>query len=440
MRRDGSTIWLTAILAAALLFPAISEADVVTGISLEKLGILQTPGTGARPYGMGLAYSAVSDDAFALLYNPAGLAQVGDKELSIGLHHTGRDVTLGYEGLESMQSGSYTSFGNLAFVYPYPAYRGSLVLGFGIFRVGSSDLDTYKSGYLSGIPATSENSYTQSGNIYQVHMGIGAEVTPNVALGAGLVFWREGIDFTEQIVYEDPGSLAVYTDAVSMDMNGFSFNLGMLVRFNEVFGAGFLFTSPAWLNYKGNGYITYDGIYYEGPYIDWTYDESGVIDEDYTLPMRFRGGVSARLAPLLLSFDLEYIDYSQTKYFGKRLIDDLSPGRPPVLDGVWNIFVGGELAIPNVPVRLRGGYNYMPLSLSTIEEIVFIENDQLVSYVGDARIIRERQNYTFGAGVVIDQMVGIDAALAFGSFERETDYSTDKQETIEFVLTGTYRF
>lgn len=440
MRKQGSVIWLVAVLAAALLFPSVSEADVGVGISLEKLGILVTPGTGARPYGMGLAYSAVSDDAFALLYNPAGLTQVSDKELSIGLHHTGRDVTSSYEGLQSTQSGSYTSFGNFAFAYPYPTYRGSLVLGFGVFRVGSGDLDTYKNGYLSDIPATAENSYTQSGNTYQYHLGIGAEVTPNVSLGAGLVFWRGSIDFTEQIIYEDPGSLAVYTDAVSMNMNGFSFNLGLLFRFNDILGAGFMFTSPAWLNYRGDGYITYDGIYYEGPFIDWTYDEIGRIDEDYTLPMKFRGGASARLAALLLSFDLEYIDYSQTKYNGKRLIDDLSPGRPPVLESVWNIFVGGELAIPNVPVRLRGGYNYMPLSLSTMEEIVFIENDMLVSYIGDARIIRERHNYTFGAGIVIDRILAIDAAFSFGGFERETDYSTEKRETTEFVLTGTYRF
>ena len=439
MRKQGSIIWLT-LLAAVLLFPSVSEADVGIGISLEKLGILVKPGTGARPYGMGMAYSAVSDDAFALLYNPAGLAQVSNKELSLGLHHTGRDVAGSYDGLQSTQSGSYTSFGNFALTYPYPTYRGSLVLGFGVFRVGSSDLDTYRNSYLSDIPATAENSYTQSGNIYQYHLGIGAEITPNVSLGAGLVFWRESVDFTEQIIYEDPGSLAVYTDAVSMNMNGFSFNIGLLMRFNDILGAGFLFTSPAWLNYRGTGYLTYDGIYYEGPFIDWTYDEAGLIDEDYTLPMKFRGGASARLAILLLSFDLEYIDYSQTKYNGKRLIDDLSPGRPPVLKSVWNIFAGGELTIPNVPVRLRAGYNYMPLSLSTIEEIVFIENDMLASYVGDAGIIHERQNYTFGAVIVIDRMFAIDAAFSFGSFERETEYSTEKQETTEFVLTGTYRF
>jgi long-subunit fatty acid transport protein len=440
MMNKGSIVRLAAFLAASMLLSSISAADVGVGMSLERLGILATPGAGARPYAMGLAYTAVSDDAFALLFNPAGLAQVSKKEISIGLHHTSRDVTIGYEGLRSTQSGSYTSFEDLAFVYPYPTYRGSLVLGFGVFRAGGSDLDAYRSGYLSDIPATSENSYTQSGNIYQYHFGMGAEVSPNVSLGAGFVFWDESLDFTEQIIYEDPGSLAVYTDAVSLDLTGFSFNVGMLLRFNEILAAGFLFTSPAWLSYEGDGYLTYDGIYYEGPYIDWTYDESGLIDEEYTLPMKFRGGVSARFAPLLLSLDLEYIDYSQTKYNGKRLFDELSPGRPAVFESAWNIFVGGEVAVPNSPVLLRGGYSYMPLALTTIEEITIIESDALLTYVGDAEIVRQRQYYMFGAGIVIDRVLAIDAGISFGSFERETDYLTEKQETTEFVLTGTYRF
>ena len=82
----------------------------------------------------------------------------------------------------------------------------------------------------------------------------------------------------------------------------------------------------------------------------------------------------------------------------------------------------------------------MPLSLSTIEEIVFIENDELVAYVGDAEIVHERHLFSFGAGVLIDRVLTIDAAFAFGSFERDTGYFVDKQKTTEIVLSGTYRF
>jgi len=432
-----------AAIAAAVLAFAFSpaSADVGSGIALERLGLLSVRGSGARPLSMGNAYTAISDDAFALLFNPAGLARMKEMELSFGLHHARRELRNDYLGTSADQTGSYTSLDHIALAYPYSRYRGGIVFGFGIFRVGSSDLESLRNGYLAEIPATSRNVLTQSGNIYQYHIGVGVDVSPSISLGASLVLWDESVDFTEEIVYEDPGSLAVYTDDVSIDMDGLSLNIGLMIELFEDAKIGLLFTSPAWISYYGEGVTNYEGTYYEGPYSGWTSDPSyGLIDEDYTLPMQLRGGVSARLAYLLLSADLSYIDYSQTKKNGQRLVDELSPDRPSVLDAAWNFYAGAELTVPNVPLRIRGGYSYMPLSLSTIEEIVFIENDQLVAYVGDAEIVRERHLFTMGAGVLIDQIFEIDAAFAFGSFERDTGYFAEERKTAEVLLSGSYRF
>lgn len=437
-RRIVITAIVTALMVSA---PSLTSAGVGSGIALERLGLLSLGGSGARPLSMGNAYTAVSDDAFALVFNPAGLARMREKELSFGLHYALRELENDYLGTSAEQSGSYTSFGNIALGYPYPSYRGDLVFGFGIFRVGSSDLESIRNGYLDEIPATSQNYLIQSGNIYQYHIGVGVRVAPTISLGASLVLWDESIDFTEEIIYEDPGSLAVYTDDVSLDMDGLSLNLGLMIELLEEVRIGLLFTSPSWISYYGEGITYYEGTYYEGPYSGWESDPFyGVIDEDYTLPMQLRGGVSARLAPLLLSVDISYIDYSQTKKNGQKLVDDLSAGRPSVLDAVWNVYAGAELTVPNLPLYLRGGYSYMPLSLSTVEEIVFIENDQLVAYVGDAEIVRERHLLSFGGGILVDRILEIDAAVAFGSFERDTGYYAEKQRTTEFVLTGTYRF
>jgi hypothetical protein len=424
-----------AILLAAILFiPAASSAQVGVGISLERLGILTTPGTGARPISMGYAYTAVSDDAFSLLYNPAGLAQIRRKELSFGLHHTNRDVANTYLGIKAEQSGSYTSLGHFAFIYPYPTYRGSLVLGFGVFRAGSSDLESLRSAYLSDIPAMIENSYTQSGNIYQYHFGVGIDISPQIAVGTGLVIWDESIDFTEQWIHEGPESRDIFTDDVSVDMDGVSFNLGLLVRMTEIIRAGLMFTSPTWVSFQGEGVTTDEGTYYES---DPVY---GAIDEEYTLPMQLRGGFSASLAGLLLSADVAYIDYSQTKYEGQRLIDYDTSGRPHVLDAVWNLFAGAEFTFPNAPVRLRGGYCYMPLSLKMIEEISYLDIDEWVTYYYDAEIVRERQFFSFGAGVLLDRVLAVDAAMMLGSYERDTGYLVEEQKTVEVILSGTYRF
>lgn len=434
---------IASFMAAALLLAAGSAvADIGAGITLERLGMLSINGSGARPFAMGNAYTSVSDDVYALLFNPAGLAQMKQNELSFGLNHARRETMNDYSGTRAEQTGSYTSLGHLALAYPYPTYHGGLVFGFGIFKVGSSDIESLRNGVLSELSATSQNLLTQSGNIYQYHFGIGVDVSPSISVGASLVLWDESIDFTEQITYEDPGSLAVYTDDVSLDMDGLSLNLGLMIELYEDIKIGLLFTSPTWISYYGEGVTNYEGTYYiVGPYSGWTSDpQYALIDEDYTLPMQLRGGISARIAYLLLSADAAYIDYSQTKKDGLRLTDDLTPGRPEVLDAAWNIHLGAELALPNVPLWIRGGYSYMPLSLNTIEEIAFIENDALVAYVGDAEIVRERHLFSLGAGILIDDVFMIDAAVAFGSFERDTEFFVEERKNTEILLSGTYSF
>ena len=84
---------------------------------------------------MGGAYTAVSDDGFALIYNPAGLAEIRRREISFGLHERTDEIKNTFGSLASTQSTSYTSFGHFTAVYPYPTYRGSLVFAVGYEKV-----------------------------------------------------------------------------------------------------------------------------------------------------------------------------------------------------------------------------------------------------------------------------------------------------------------
>ena len=62
------------------LFCLINQATTIsadnTGASFLKIGI------GARPIGMGSAYTAISDDVQAIQWNPGGLAQLNKKEIT----------------------------------------------------------------------------------------------------------------------------------------------------------------------------------------------------------------------------------------------------------------------------------------------------------------------------------------------------------------------
>ena len=433
-----------AILAAAaalmLAVPFAAHAQILAGLSLERLGFLSTTGTGARPFAMGGAYTAAGNDVFSLLYNPAGLADMRSGEVSIGLHQRSDKIT----NANVDQSTSNTSLGHIAAAYPMPTYRGSLVLGFGVFQAGTSNLESVKHAYLSDIPATVENRLAQSGIIYQYQFGLGVDLSPRISIGASFVLWDESIDTEEGIDYSDADSMAFWSDDVTMDLDGVSFNVGLLMRISDNVRAGFSFTSPAWLNFSGEGVTRYVGHYTAGG--GWTTDPyTALIDDEYTLPMRFNGGLAITAGQLTLAGDISYCDYSQTEYNGLAITSELDPGMEHVLDATLDFRVGAEMTLPQAPVRFRAGFAYVPLEVSIMEEIAYIADDEPTAIIADFETERERKFFTFGVGGTIDRVLTLDLGVAIGGWEKVAENGageavTQERSTTEVVLSGTYRF
>ena len=65
---------LIAFLAVFVL--SVNISSVETGAAFLKLGM------GARPVGLGGAFTAISNDVNAIAYNPAGIAQLESNEYS----------------------------------------------------------------------------------------------------------------------------------------------------------------------------------------------------------------------------------------------------------------------------------------------------------------------------------------------------------------------
>jgi long-subunit fatty acid transport protein len=445
MRKALRLTLAVALFAAIAASPCLVRAQILAGLALERLGVLSLPGTGARPLAMGGAYTAAGDDVFALLYNPAGLVEARSNEISISLHQRGDDVTNYYRPLSSAQPNTSTTLGHIAGVYPYPTYRGSLVLGFGVFQAGNSSLESIKNAYLPGIPATAENTYIQTGTLYQYCFGVGVDVSPSVSIGAGIAIWDESIEIGEEINYADADSQAFYRDDVSLDLDGVSFNVGLLVRFGEALRAGFSFTSPAWLSFDGVGTTRYTGDYTAGG--GWTTDPlTGAIEEDYTLPMKWSGGLALTLPLLTVGADVSYADYSQTKYNGLTIRSEIDPGKRQVLEGVWSFRAGAEARLPMAPVSVRAGYAYVPLELSSVEEIAYIVDDSPLSVIADFETPRSRRFWSLGVGGVIDRVLSLDAAVVFGGYTKTTSGAdgrtlfSETRDVVEFVVSGAYRF
>ncbi|HSG28265.1 MAG TPA: UPF0164 family protein, partial [Candidatus Krumholzibacterium sp.] len=160
---------ITAIILATFILSLAggSSAQVQGLLSLDRLSLLDTWKTGGRPLGMGMAYTAVSDDAFSLIYNPAGLVQIEDRELSIGIHHNQMNIDNRYESFRYSGDNSSTSFGHIAYINPMNTYGGNIVFGLGMFRSNSSDIEYVRNALRPDLEGAIENSLLQSGTVYQ---------------------------------------------------------------------------------------------------------------------------------------------------------------------------------------------------------------------------------------------------------------------------------
>jgi hypothetical protein len=117
-----------------------------------------------------------------------------------------------------------------------------------------------------------------------------------------------------------------------------------------------------------------------------------------------------------------------------------------VLKQTWDFRLGAEATLPQAPISFRGGFAYVPLELSTVEEIAYIaRGDSVKSVDVDFEAHRQRMFFTFGVGGVIDRVLALDLGVAIGGYEKMTSdrgqtVLSEKRSITEVVVSGTYRF
>ncbi len=161
-----------------------------------QAGRFLTQAANARSLGLGSAYVAVADDASAPFWNPAGLSQVERK-----------DVVAMYSSLEL--DTNYGLFG-----YAQPALNSG-TFGLGIVSLRSGGFDK-RSG-----PGISDRQGSFSVNQSAVLLSHGIRLNPKWSLGETLKVVREEID--------------------RYSGTSFGLDLGLMLRINQKWQAGFVF-------------------------------------------------------------------------------------------------------------------------------------------------------------------------------------------------------
>ena len=469
--------FIKVFLLTTFLLTAVTEAQTIgDALRLSESGL----GVGARALGMGNAYSAISDDGSAMYFNPAGLGLMKRLEVAGGLDYFNfkNDATLFNN--KTNYSSSATNFNQISFVFPFPTLRGSLVFGmaynktkdltsalkFDGFNIGShsmiQDLATRNSvpfdlyltdnnGKVDVINGKLNQSGTmlQEGGLESWTFSSAMEVSKNLYVGGSLNV-NSGTFKSNREYYEDdtkgiydtvetaPGNpstknfITFYrNDIIDWEISGWDLKLGTMYQISKIARFGATIQFPKTFTIK-EAYDFYASSEFGSTMYESTYNDK--VEYDITTPFALTGAVSVNVKGLILSAEANLTDYTQTKFSNPKGISatdlaSLDKDMKELLRAVAALNIGIEYTIPEVGIRVRGGFISQPSP-----------------YKDDPSDFGKKY-LTGGVGFLADETFAIDVAYAHGWWKTYGDnYGTDLSRIYQdisndkMLVTFSYRF
>ncbi len=203
-------------------------------------------GAGARPAGMGGAFTALADDASAASFNPAGLALLIVPEASVVVTHRAasedlvavRNAELYDPIVVSPAESSWEAWdlNFAAFTVPFEVAERNLCVQLSFHRQIDSSLAAVRE--LGGarddqVVADFDQRFAQEGGISTFSIAGAYQVTQRLALGVNLAKWTGGWDFTSTTAVADlaRGEEWHVGYDYGTDFSGWSWNAGGLLSY-----------------------------------------------------------------------------------------------------------------------------------------------------------------------------------------------------------------
>jgi len=402
-----------------------SEALFVTGLTT----------AGARATGLAGATTAIADDAFAVVQNPAGLAQLVKIEIVMGLRNEPRDATFEMFDAQAALSERSSGVDAVAVAYPLPTYRGSLVLGAGIFRSrtnarASARRDTRT----AAVPPESAFRFDdefvrrQGGEVWQFAAGLGTDVRRDLSLGLSASYWYAALrdDQFRHIDEQFAGAPPPSEDRLRSEstLGGVSCDAGLLAYPSRSTRIGFVVRSPVWAWLDGSGTLTHTDLTSGA-----TRTGALFIEQRPRLPWSAALGGSYARGAWLVAAETRYVAWEELDMDAPPA-PGASPAADPDYTARFAAHAGLEWALPRVPVRVRTGFAYEPLAY-----------DLLLGR--EARRVHDRRTWSGGAGMLLSPAFALDVALAVTTAERADRDEPAVRECLNdrrFLLSGSYRY
>ncbi|RKX23418.1 MAG: hypothetical protein DRP51_00395 [Candidatus Zixiibacteriota bacterium] len=409
-----------------ILITNISFAEYIEQV--EEITAGNFFGYGARQMAMGGA-GIMAIDGAALFYNPANLARIPRIEFNFGLSNQRyKDIStvrpirreVDYSGavtqsgilsprfegfqpvLSSAENSKINTRVNSAIItIPYPTYRGSMVFGIGmtrginfdrVFRLSHSDRSA--SGDIIAL-----GDEFQSGALTQWGAGIGIDLSPRIAFGGALYLYTGKHNYNWEYALDSLDVLSYEAEDLIVDKYlGFNMKMALSMRLNHYLTLGLAVETPLIFSVEeeSSSYRLLDGVVIED---DYSYTEY-----DIKKPFVFSGGLSAQFNNATLMADFDYTDWSQLEYGDNIEMEKENINIRSYYRDVIRFRLGGEYVFPQAGLSVRAGYFSDPLPIKS-------------SFVN-----QNRSGFTFGLGLLVDQVMTIDVAFVHGSYERNSDF------------------
>lgn len=300
-----------------LILSAVALA-VMTAIAMAQVDF-NIMGTGARARGMGGAFIGVADDATAVGWNPAGIAQLDKMEASaVGLfanykyssEFNSTSFSYSYD-----QSVSHIAPAFASFILPVKVSEKNLVFG-----VAYQRLIDMGYGYENEANDGSwSETYTMKGGVDAICPAIAYQITPQFLLGAAGNILILGAKGEEERKYTNGD---FWNDVEEWKYSGFDMNFGALMT-TPKFNIGASCRLP--FDLKENGDRTYNESF-GGVAGDTSYSYP---ENTYNFPLMLGFGVAFKPTDkLTLAGDFEMRQYSNTNmeytYNGVSYTDTLN--------------------------------------------------------------------------------------------------------------------
>jgi len=326
-----------ACLAIFFLFCCLSFCPV----SAQEIEFASSPnpvGSGARALGMGGAFIAVADDATAASWNPGGLIQLEQPEISIvgaGFYRSEDNTFGGHSEADGDQSVTEWNLNYLSAAYPFTLAERNMIVAL-TYQYLYDFNRSWQMRYWfdqNKVFLDMDVDYKQEGGLSAVGLSYAVQVIPTLSLGLTMNIWDDAFgtnSWDQSTSFVAVGRVRsniigeVYRNLDEYSFSGMNFNFGFLWRITEALTLGGVYKTPFTADVEHTATLDQLIVNLRKLYLHRSVvgerSENETYDEEMDMPASYGLGVAYRFSDsLTASFDLyrtEWDDMIYTDYRG----------------------------------------------------------------------------------------------------------------------------